>query len=398
MFLVPFGRLADIHGRKRVFAYGMGIFTLASLALAFSSSAGMLITLRVLQGFGSAMIFGTGMAILTSVFPAAERGRVLGINVAAVYLGLSLGPVLGGFLTHQFGWRSIFLVNVPLGLFVIYLVVVKLNREWAEAQGEKFDAVGSLFYAFTLVALMYGLSLLPAISGVWFILAGTLGCLLFVAWDRRSASPLLNMELFFHNPAFAFSNLAALINYSATFAVTFLLSLYLQYLKGFTPQHAGMILISQPVVMALFSPFAGRLSDKIEPRVVASIGMGFTVAGLLLFMFIDRDTHLGFIVTGLMLLGFGFALFSSPNTNAVMSSIEKKFYGVGSSTLATMRLIGQMLSMGIAMVIFALSIGSARITPEYYPQFLTSMKTAFMIFSSLCFLGVFASLARGKVR
>jgi len=398
MFLVPFGRLADIYGRKRIFAYGMWMFTLSSLALAFSASAMVLITLRVLQGFGSAMIFGTGMAILTSVFPAAERGRVLGINVAAVYLGLSLGPVLGGFLTHQFGWRSIFLVNVPLGLFVIYLVIAKLNGEWAEAQGEKFDAVGSLFYAFTLVALIYGLSLLPAITGVWFILAGMAGVVLFVRRDRKSASPLLNMDLFFRNPAFAFSNLAALINYSATFAVTFLLSLYLQYIKSFTPQHAGMILISQPVVMAIFSPFAGRLSDKIEPRVVASLGMGFTAAGLLLFTFIDRDTHLGFIVTGLMMLGFGFALFSSPNTNAVMSSIEKRFYGVGSSTLGTMRLIGQMLSMGITMVIFALSVGSARITPEYYPQFLTSMKMAFMIFSALCFCGIFASLARGKVR
>ena len=129
--------------------------------------------------------------------------------------------------------------------------------------------------------------------------------------------------------------------------------------------------------MAIFSPFAGRLSDKIEPRVVASIGMGFTVAGLFLFTFMDRDTHLGFILTGLVLLGFGFALFSSPNTNAVMSSIEKRFYGVGSATLGTMRLTGQMLSMGIAMVIFSLSIGSARITPEYYPQFLLSMKTAF---------------------
>ncbi len=398
MFLVPFGRLADIHGRKRVFAYGMWIFTLSSLALAFSPSAAVLITLRVLQGFGSAMIFGTGMAILTSVFPAAERGRVLGINVAAVYLGLSLGPVFGGFLTHQFGWRSIFLVNVPLGLFVIYLVVAKLNREWAEAQGEEFDAIGSLLYAFTLVALIYGLSRLPSRSGVWFILTGMAGGLLFVRWDKRAASPLLNMDLFFHNPAFAFSNLAALINYSATFAVTFLLSLYLQYIKGFTPQHAGMILISQPVVMAIFSPFAGRLSDKIEPRIVASLGMGFTAAGLLLFTFIDRETHLGFIVTGLMMLGFGFALFSSPNTNAVMSSIEKRFYGVGSSTLGTMRLIGQMLSMGITMVIFALSIGRARITPEYYPQFLTSMKTAFVIFSALCFCGIFASLARGKVR
>ncbi len=398
MFLVPFGRLADIHGRKRVFAYGMWIFTLCSLALAFSPSAAVLIALRVLQGFGSAMIFGTGMAILTSVFPAAERGRVLGINVAAVYLGLSLGPVLGGFLTHQIGWRSIFLVNVPLGLFVIYLVLAKLEGEWAEAKGETFDVVGSLLYAFTLVALIYGLSLLPAIFGIWFILAGMVGCLLFVAWDRRATSPLLNMDLFFHNPAFAFSNLAALINYSATFAVTFLLSLYLQYIKGFTPQHAGMILISQPVVMAIFSPFAGRLSDKIEPRVVASIGMGFTAAGLLLFTFIDRDTHIGLIIAGLMLLGFGFALFSSPNTNAVMSSIEKRFYGVGSSTLGTMRLIGQMLSMGIAMVVFALSIGGVRITPEYYPQFLTSMKTAFVILSALCFCGIFASLARGKVR
>jgi MFS family permease len=159
-----------------------------------------------------------------------------------------------------------------------------------------------------------------------------------------------------------------------------------------------MILISQPVVMAIFSPFAGRLSDKIEPRVVASFGMGLTAAGLILFTSLGRDTHVGFIITGLVLLGFGFALFSSPNTNAVMSSIDKRFYGVGSATLGTMRLTGQMLSMGIAMIVFALHIGSVRITPEYYPLFLTSMKTAFIIFAALCFGGIFASLARGKVR
>ncbi len=398
MFLVPFGRLADIHGRKRVFAYGIWIFTLSSLFAAFSPSAMALITFRVLQGLGSAMVFGTSMAILTSVFPANERGRVLGINVAAVYLGLSLGPVLGGVLTQQFGWRSLFLVPVPLGVMVIYFVSKKLKQEWAEAKGEKFDAVGSLLYAFTLVALMYGLSLLPALGSVWFILSGIAGITVFIMWEAKSRSPLLNMDLFRHNATFAFSNLAALINYSATFAVTFLMSLYLQYIKGFTPQYAGMILIAQPIMMASFSPLAGRLSDTIEPRVVASIGMGFTTAGLLLFTFIDPDTHLGFIITGLLLLGFGFALFSSPNTNAVMSSIEKRYYGVGSSTLGTMRLIGQMLSMGITMVIFALSIGSARITPEYYPQFLTSMRMAFMIFTALCFGGIFASLARGKVR
>jgi len=398
MFLVPFGRLADIYGRKRIFAWGIWIFTVSSLLLAFSPSSSWLIAFRILQGFGSAMIFGTGMAILTSVFPAAERGRVLGINVAAVYLGLSLGPVLGGFLTHQFGWRSIFLVNVPLGVLVIYFLATKLKKEWAEAWDEKFDLTGSIIYSAALVAIMYGLSLLPARTGIALALAGVAGAALFVGWEMKATSPLLNMNLFFYNAAFAFSNLAALINYSATFAVTFLMSLYLQYLKGLTPQHAGFILVSQPLVMAVFSPLAGRLSDRIEPRVVASIGMGFTAAGLFLFTFLDGDTHIGFIITGLVLLGFGFALFSSPNTNAVMSSIEKRFYGVGAATLGTMRLIGQMLSMGIAMILFALHIGSARITPEYYPLFLTSMRTAFIIFSFLCFAGIFASLARGKVR
>ncbi len=398
MFLVPFGRLADIYGRKRIFSYGMWIFTTSSFLLAFSPSASALIAFRVFQGFGSAMIFGTGMAILTSVFPAAERGRVLGINVAAVYLGLSLGPALGGFLTQQFGWRSIFLVNVPLGIMVIYLVSAKLKTEWAEAWDEKFDLTGSVMYSVALVSLMYGLSLLPARTGMGLAVAGIAGAALFVRREMKTTSPLLNMNLFFYNSAFAFSNLAALINYSATFAVTFLVSLYLQYIKGLTPQHAGLILVSQPLIMAAFSPLAGRLSDRIEPRVVASVGMGFTAAGLYLFTFLSSATPLGFIVTGLILLGFGFALFSSPNTNAVMSSIEKRFYGVGSATLGTMRLTGQMLSMGIAMVIFALHIGSARITPEYYPLFLTSLKTGFIIFSSLCFGGIFASLARGKVR
>ncbi len=398
MFLVPFGRLADIYGRKRIFTYGMWIFTVSSLLLAFSPSAALLLAFRVCQGFGSAMIFGTGMAILTSVFPATERGRVLGINVAAVYLGLSLGPVLCGFLTHQFGWRSIFLVNVPLGILVIYFLAVKLKKEWAEAWDEKFDLTGALMSSVTLIVLMYGLSRLPARAGVVFAAAGIGGTALFVKWEMKAASPLLNMNLFFYNATFAFSNLAALINYSATFAVTFLMSLYLQYIKGLDPQHAGFILVCQPLVMAIFSPFAGRLSDTIEPRVVASLGMGFTAVGLFLFTFLGRDTHIGFVVTGLMLLGFGFALFSSPNTNAVMTSIEKRFYGVGSATLGTMRLTGQMLSMGIAMVIFALHIGGARITPEYYPLLLTSVKTALSIFSLLCFVGIFASLARGKVR
>jgi EmrB/QacA subfamily drug resistance transporter len=398
MFLVPFGRLADIYGRKKIFTYGIILYTASSLLLAAASSAAFLIVFRVLQGIGSAMIFSTGMAILTSVYPVTERGRVLGITVAAVYLGLSLGPFFGGFLTQHFGWRSIFIVNVPIGMAVMAAVFWKLKGEWAEARGERFDWSGAVIYSLALIAIVYGLSLLPAAAGAWLIIVGTVGIVAFVRWEMKATSPLLTMDLFRNNAAFTFSNLAALVNYSATFAVTFLLSLYLQYIKGFTPQHAGMILVAQPLVMTIFSPFAGRLSDKIEPRVVASLGMGFTAGGLVLFTFLDAGTHRGLIIAGLVLLGFGFALFSSPNTNAVMSSIDRKFYGVASAMLGTMRLTGQMMSMGIAMLIFALHIGNARITPEYYPLFLQSVRTAFTVFAVLCFGGIFASLARGKMR
>lgn len=398
MFLVPFGKIADIRGRKRIFAYGMLIYTLSSFLCAISTSATLLICFRVLQGIGSAMIFGTGVAILTAVFPVGERGKVLGINVAAVYSGLSLGPFLGGFLTQHSGWRSIFLANVPLGLIVVALVSWKLKGEWAEAEREKFDLTGSIIYGLSLVAIMYGFSVLPEISGVWLILVGALGVSSFVRWEIRVESPVLSMSLFRDNTVFAFSNLAALINYSATSAVGFLLSLYLQYVKVLSPQEAGVILVSQPIVMALVSPLAGRLSDRIEPRIVASMGMALTVVGLSLLTFLSEGTTLEFIVASLVLLGFGFALFSSPNTNAVMSSVEKRLYGVASATLGTMRLTGQMLSLGIAMLIFSIYIGKVQITPEYHPLFLASIRTALIIFAGCCFGGIFASLARGKVR
>ena len=398
IFLVPFGRVADLYGRKRIFTYGILIFTTASFLLAICRSPIMLICLRILQGFGSAMIFTNGVAILTSVFPILERGKVLGINVGAVYLGLSLGPILGGFLTQNLGWRSIFLINVILGVIIIAFIFWKLKGEWAEAKGEKFDLNGSIIYSLTLIVIMYGFSLLPSASGAWLILLGDLGVLGFVKWEMKVESPVLDIHLFRRNRVLAYSNLAAFIHYSATFAVGFLLSLYLQFIKGLGPQSAGFILIFQPIVQAIFSPFSGRLSDRIEPRIVASMGMMLTGLGLSLFIFLSEKTTLTFIVISLILLGFGFALFSSPNTNAVMSSAEKRFYGVVSGILGTMRITGQMFSMGMTMLIFAVFVGRVQITPEYYPFFLKSVNVAFAFFTAICFGGVFASLARGKVR
>jgi EmrB/QacA subfamily drug resistance transporter len=399
--LVPFGRIADIYGRKKIFTYGIVIFTLSSLFAGMANSAAMLISCRVFQGIGGAMLAGTAVALLTTVYPTNERGKVLGINVAAVYIGLSLGPVLGGVLTHNLGWSSIFFLSALLGLVVIGVALWKLKGEWTGAKGERFDLVGSVIYVLGLVALVYGFTLLPAMLGVGLIIGGAIGLFAFTKWEMRTRSPVLDLSLFRNSRAFSFSNLAALINYSATFAISFLISLYLQYrpVNPFNAQIAGLILVAMPAMQAIFSPLAGRLSDRIEPRLLASAGMALTTIGLIIFIFLSKETPLKLIIGNLLLIGFGFALFSSPNTNAIMSSAPKAAYGVASATLATSRQVGTVLSMGIAILMFTLyNIANVQITPEYYPLFQQSMKTSFIIFAALCFGGIFASLARGKVR
>ena len=398
VFLVPFGKIADIYGMKKVFFIGLAIFTASSLIAFFAPSSYILIFSRVLQGFGSAMIFGTGTAILVNVFPLQERGRVLGINAAFAYLGLSLGPFLGGLLTQYFGWRSLFLVNVPLGLIPLVLGLWKLKGEWSGARGDRFDLVGSAIYSLMLVAVMYGFSLFPTWQGAALVLAGAATFFLLVRWESGMASPVLDVSLFKNNHVYAYSNLAALISYSATFAITFLLSLYLIYIKGLEPDQAGLIMLAQPAVMTIFSPYTGKLSDRIEPRFVATAGMALTFVAVLAFVFLSGETSLFFIVACLITLGLGLALFTSPNTNAIMSSVEPRHYGIGSATLATMRLIGQVSSMSFVMMVFSFYLGKVAITPQYYPEFLASVKVAFVIFSALCILGILASLARGKLR
>jgi len=397
VFLVPFGRLADIYGRKRIFGYGIALFTLASILAPVSRSASMIIAARFVQGVGAAMIFGTAVAILTSVFPLRKRGRVIGINAASVYLGLSLGPVLGGILTQYLGWRSLFVATVPIGALALALLM-NLRGEWADARGERFDLSGSLVYGISIMALVYGMSLLPSSAGRFVTVAGLAGLVLFLYLETKAENPVIEVDLFKSNRVFALSNLAALINYSATFATGFLLSLYLQYIKALDPRSAGLVLLAQPLMMTILSPLTGRLSDRMEPRLVASAGMAITLLSIVPFVFLDERTPVWFIGAVLLLLGFGLALFTPPNTNAIMSSVERKYYGIASATLGTMRLLGQMLSMSLAMVIFAIYIGRVEITPDTYSSLIESSRIAFAIFSVLCFIGIFASLARGELR
>lgn len=396
VFLVPLGKLADIKGRKQIFFIGNIIIAASSIICALSPSGELLILFRAVQGIGSAMVFGTGMAIITSVYPPGERGKAIGYAVTSVYIGLSLAPFLGGILTQYLGWRSIFFVTVPFELAVIWITWKYIKAEWADASGDKFDLAGSIIYLLSMSAFMFGFSRLPETSAIILTSAGFLGLIVFYMLEMKVEFPIFNFRLFTSNRLFAFSNLAALINYATTAAITFLLSLYLQYIKGLSPRDAGMVLITQPVLMAVVASISGRLSDRHDPRILASAGMGVIVTGLLMLTFLSADTSLGRLVVILAIVGFGFGMFSSPNTNAIMGSVDRKFLGIASATVGTMRLTGQMMSMGIATLILQLFVGNESISDANAAGFMSSMRSTFVVFVVLCILGIFSSLARGK--
>ncbi len=398
IFLIPFGRLADIYGRKKIFSLGIWLFTISSILCGFSNSVTLLIVLRALQGIGSAMLFATSTAIVSSVFSPKERGRALGINTAAVYLGLSFGPFLGGLLTGYLTWRSIFFAGALFGLVAAILVIWKLKGEWAEAKGEKFDYAGSVVFSLSIILVMYGFSVLPSLLGFGLVVLGILGMLLFIRLAARSSSPILNIRVISENRTFIFSCLSALGNYAATFAVSFLLSFYLQYNKGLSPQIAGLVLVAQPVMQTIFSPIAGRLSDRYLPQKVATFGAILTCLGLLPLIFFTDATALWIIIACLAFLGLGFAFFSSPNTNAVMGSLDRKYLGTAAGTLATMRNAGMVFSMGIVMILFAVFIGDVQITPQNYPAFLVSQRISFIVFAGICFISIFLQLAARKTK
>jgi EmrB/QacA subfamily drug resistance transporter len=394
--LLPFGRLADVVGRRKLFLLGsclQGVFT---FACGIASCVPMLMAMRTLQGVAAAMAFATGMAILVEAFPPGQRGRALGISTASVYVGLSLGPPLGGAITAGAGWRAVFFVNAALSLLGAVAMAAGVGRDAGHNGERRFDLGAAGLYTASLAALMTGLGTLSSSPVArWLAAAGFAGAICFVVHQAGARAPLLRLSLF-RRAAFTFANLAALANYSATFAVTFLLSLYLQVVRGLPPQTAGLVMLAQPVPMALLSPLAGRLSDRVAPCLVASAGMALTAAALAAFTVLDAATPLAAVIGALAVLGTGFALFSSPNSNAVMAAVDRDDYGVASAILGTARLVGQALSMATVALVFGAVMGRASLDASTAPTLLRTLRLAFVVLAVVCLAGVGASLARGR--
>ena len=398
LFMMPSGAWGDKTDNRKLFKLGLILFTIASAVCFVAPNGTWLIAARFLQGVGTAFTGTTGQAILVSSFPSEKRGRVLGISVSAVYTGLALGPLLGGIITQHFGWRILFLIAAIFGVFTFIISVIYLKREKKiKKLPVKNDLLGTILFMTGLTTLVYGSSQLPSTTG-WTLMAISL-ILLLIFWkiESRVVNPLLNTSLFTKNKLFTYSNLSALINYTSTFAIVFFLSLYLQKVQNLSPREAGAVIIAQPIMMAIFSPIVGKLSDKIQPRYFATTGMAMCSSGLAMLAFLSHNTPIPYIIGVLIWVGLGFALFSSPNMNTIMSSVDRKQYGQASGLASSMRVFGQIISMSIITLLISINFGNQSVEEVPDILFLNALKWGFMIFAIIGATGIYFSFFRGNV-
>jgi EmrB/QacA subfamily drug resistance transporter len=413
VLLLSSGRLADIHGRRQPFILGFALFTFASALCAVSQTGRELILFRVIQGLSAALISSTSPAIVTDVFPSNERGRALGINTMAVYTGLSVGPTLGGFIVQSLSWHWIFLINLPIGIFVVTLSLLRLRESTSLDRKERFDPLGAGTFILGLASLLLALTLGPVYGWAsfmilaFFLVSGFAFILFVLVEERMGKGAMLDISLFLRNRLFAAANLSALLNYTSFFGVTFLMAFYLQRVLGYGPAKAGLYLLSMPLVMALLSPVSGWLSDRLGSRLLSSAGMALMCLGLFMFSTLRVDSSGLDVVLRLLVLGVGMGIFSSPNTSAVMGSVEKSRLSVAAGTLGTMRFMGQSLSLALMGAVAATAVpsglltqliagfesGTGMVTAE---AFVEGIRRAFYISGFIAALGILTSLVRGK--
>jgi EmrB/QacA subfamily drug resistance transporter len=410
VLILSMGRLSDIRGRKPIFISGFVIFVVGSFLCSIAQNGAELIIFRIMQGVGAACFGATATAIVTDIFPRNERGKALGINAMAVYIGLSAGPPLGGILTQAFGWPSIFYINIPIGILVIVLATFKMKESMLTPKKERFDLPGLVTFSIGLIALLVALT----VGDMWgwtslqlvllFLIAIVFLAAFYLIEKRLGCRAMLDITMIMKNRLFAYGNITALLNYTAFFGVSFLVSFYLQKVLGLSVLDAGLILLIMPVIMAILSPFSGLLSDRIGSRALSSFGMVLVGAGLLWMSTLRVSSDTIFVSIGLFVIGLGMGIFASPNTSAVMGSVSRSQLGVASGTLATMRFVGQASSLAIMGAIVSTIAGTGVISSLFIgvaptsivsEEFVTGMSYAFIVSALIAFLGAGTSLMRG---
>ena len=387
---VPAGQISGKYGLKKVTIFSIILFIAISVANVFVTTSEEFLACRLVLGISLAFLNVTSMAIVVSAFPSEERGKALGINISGVYVGLSLSPVLGGVFNYYLGWRSVVLLSVPFMLAILVLLLVKIDEEWITFKDIPLDLKGSFFYSLGIILFMYGFTILNEITGIILTVIGLAVLVIFALIELKADNPVFDIR-FFKNRKFLSSNFASLCAYLATFATTTILNYHLQYIKGFDSQTAGMILLVAPLFQVILSPVAGKLSDRYVPQVLAAAGMILGTVSLFMFSFLQGDTPLEFLIVSMVIYGIGFGLFAPPNTNVIMGSVPPNDTSIASASVATMRSIGQTMSIGILTLVFAFVMGNVPIVEQYYPLLIESCQMTCLICMVLCIASVFAS-------
>lgn len=396
--LLPAGRLADIYGRKKIYVIGMLIFIFTSMLAYLTNSIETLLVIRGLQGIGAAMMFATTMAMIMSLFTEKNRGVALGIASGSLYIGLASGPLLGGWFTEVYGWRSVFIFPAVISTTSLLLVFFFLKGEWKSKSPLTVDWIGALIFTVWASFLFIGVSIFPGINSYILLFVGFTSLFVFYLQQNRSKNPLVRFKAILDNHIFSRSLFASCCTYASNFPLIFLFSLYLQFIKNLSPTETGKIIILQAVMMAILAPIAGKLSDLFEPRIIATLGCLIMSSAFGALMAIDADTSLYFFSGCLICLGIGFGMFTTPNNNAALSSVEKDKLSIASALLNLSRTMGNMVGTAMMLLLVAVIIGDAKIEPSQYNSLLQVIRLALGLSCLYTICGAYFSYTRGNIR
>lgn len=396
-FMLPISKLADMYGRKKVYVYGLVLNALIAMLSGLTSSIDWLMFYRFMQGVAGAMIFGTGIAIVSSVVSAKKRGFALGVVASCVYIGLTIAPAFGGIITEELGWRWVFYCQVPLGFVLIVYIRLMLHGEWKREQPTRFDYKGSLLFMLFTASFVFGLSEPTTLLGLSALLVSVLSMAIFILHQSKSRKPLIRVQLFRESPIFSLSLSVSFFMYASNFATLFLFSLYLQFILGYSPADTGYILLVQALAMAVVAPFAGRLSDRLGPNIIAITGSIIVLFGFILLNQVALDTSAIFIISALLMIGLGFGLFSTPNNSAIMSSVDHNEIGVASASMNLARTLGNLLGMSLVNLMIHYFIGEVEISSLVQAELMQTVLTALKVSLVFVVSAVFFSIIRWRI-
>ena len=391
VFTLPAGQISGKYGVKKSLIIGVLIFIFASLGACLSFTTEIFLLFRVVQGIGMAFLNVSAMAMVVQAINPQNRGKALGFTVTGIYLAGSLSPVLCGFLVYNLGWRAMFYFVIPFLVLCLILMLLKIPGEWKTYEKDKIDSIGYLIYGIGILLFIYGFTNLMNTVGWVCVIIGLCLLIIFAYYELNVESPAFNMRLF-KNMKFTSSNIAALCSYLAIAAITTILNYHFQYVRNWDAQLTGIMLIITPIIMALIAPNAGKLSDKIHPQKLAAFGMSIATVTLLILLFLDANTPIYLIVVAMILQGVGMGLFTTPNTNAIMSSVPPKETPNASAAQSAMRTIGQTMSLGLLTLVFAWIMGSLKLSSEHADLIVQCSQIVCMICTVVCIVAIFASL------